>query len=35
LPDDLVLIQDLHTLLSRAEAAALDEALPATGEGEP
>jgi purine-binding chemotaxis protein CheW len=31
LPGDLVLIQDLRALLSRAESAALDEALPADG----
>jgi purine-binding chemotaxis protein CheW len=33
LPHDLVLIHDLATFLSRAEAAALDEALPAAGPG--
>ena len=35
LPNDLVLIHDLRTFLSRAEADALDEALPAPGGGPP
>lgn len=35
LPDGLVLIHDLDTFLSHSEAAALEEILPAAGEGSP
>src|SRR5262249_46332656 len=34
-PDDLVLIHDLRTFLSRAESAALADALPQSEEGRP